>query len=633
MDVLLAPGMALMGRLKYARKFGLISLIFMLPIALLTYFFINEVNSGIRFAEKEQHGVAYLVPLKEVLSDMQQHRGMAAAMLNGDASFVSKLEAKQKHLQEQAARVDGVNGRHGEELGVSAQWKAIKTEWEGLRGRVANLSPKDSFAEHTALIAKVTALMVAVADGSNLTLDPDLDSYYLMDAIVTRLPAMSETLGQARAVGSGAAAKGGEPAVEVRIRLSVMENGINELLSAVEHSIQTAGSASPELGKRLASDLDTVSAVTKAFLQTMEQQLIKADRISIDPKNYFAESTAVIDQAFKLYDKLTPELDGMLQARIDSYVWRRTLVLGFLGGVLLLAFYLYAGFYGSVTRTVSSLNTATRAMAEGHLDIRADATGKDELAEAARNFNAMTDKLAQLISEVRSSADALSSASEEVSATAQSMSQASSEQAASVEETSASVEQMSASINQNADNAKVTNGMAETASHQANQGGQAVQETVIAMKTIAGKISIIDDIAYQTNLLALNAAIEAARAGEQGKGFAVVAAEVRKLAERSQVAAQEIGELASGSVSKAEQAGKLLQEMVPSINKTSDLVQEIAAASNEQSAGAAQINTAMNQLNQITQQNASSSEELAATAEEMSGQAENLQQLVSFFKA
>jgi methyl-accepting chemotaxis protein len=244
----------------------------------------------------------------------------------------------------------------------------------------------------------------------------------------------------------------------------------------------------------------------------------------------------------------------------------------------------------------------------------------------------MAAKLSGIIGEVRGSADALSSASEEVSATAQSMSQATSEQAASVEETSASVEQMSASITQNTENAKVTDGMASQAAKQAVEGGAAVKETVTAMKSIAGKIGIIDDIAYQTNLLALNAAIEAARAGEHGKGFAVVAAEVRKLAERSQVAAQEIGELASGSVEKAESAGNLLDEMVPSINKTSELVQEIAAASEEQSSGVGQINIAMTQLNQITQQNASSSEELAATAEEMSGQAGQLQELMSFFK-
>ena len=243
----------------------------------------------------------------------------------------------------------------------------------------------------------------------------------------------------------------------------------------------------------------------------------------------------------------------------------------------------------------------------------------------------MIEKLSQIIGEVNSAASNLASASEEVATTAQSMSQATSEQAASVEETSASVEQMSASINQNTDNAKVTDGMASQASKQAAEGGAAVKETVAAMKQIAGKIGIIDDIAYQTNLLALNAAIEAARAGEHGKGFAVVAAEVRKLAERSQVAAQEISELASGSVDKAESAGKLLDEIVPAIGKTSGLVQEIAAASSEQSSGVGQINTAMTQLNQITQQNASSSEELAATAEEMSSQAAQLQEVMSFF--
>ncbi len=155
--------------------------------------------------------------------------------------------------------------------------------------------------------------------------------------------------------------------------------------------------------------------------------------------------------------------------------------------------------------------------------------------------------------------------------------------------------------------------MASKAAKEAVEGGEAVKLTVDAMKQIARRIGIIDDIAYQTNLLALNAAIEAARAGDHGKGFAVVAAEVRKLAERSQVAAQEIGELASSSVEMAEKAGRLLDQMVPSINKTSDLVQEISAASVEQSTGVSQINQAMNQLSQVTQQNASCSEELAAS--------------------
>lgn len=279
---------------------------------------------------------------------------------------------------------------------------------------------------------------------------------------------------------------------------------------------------------------------------------------------------------------------------------------------------------------INAAEIASR-LAEGDLTANVVVTTRDETGMLLGAMQNMIGKLSHIIGEVRNASDNLSSASEQVSATAQSMSQATSEQAASVEETSASIEQMSVSINQNTDNARVTDGMASKAAREATEGGQSVQQTVIAMKKIAQRISIIDDIAYQTNLLALNAAIEAARAGEHGKGFAVVAAEVRKLAERSQVAAQEIGELSTSSVEMAEKAGSLLSEMVPSINKTSDLVQEISAASEEQAAGVGQINTAMAQLNQVTQQNASSSEELAATAEEMSSQAEQLQEAMSFF--
>jgi len=187
-------------------------------------------------------------------------------------------------------------------------------------------------------------------------------------------------------------------------------------------------------------------------------------------------------------------------------------------------------------------------------------------------------------------------------------------------------------VAQNAENAKVTDNMANTASQQATEGGQAVGETVDAMKQIADKIGIIEDIAYKTNLLALNAAIEAARAGEHGKGFAVVADEVRKLAERSQVSAQEISELAGNSVKIAERAGQLLEEMLPSIKRTADLVQEISAASEEQATGVNQVNTAVAQLDKVSQQSASSSEELASTAEEMSSQAQQLNETVGFFR-
>ncbi len=288
-----------------------------------------------------------------------------------------------------------------------------------------------------------------------------------------------------------------------------------------------------------------------------------------------------------------------------------------------------------VYRLLGPLDETVRAcqrVAAGDLHFQSEGDWHSETGRLTHAINTMAGNVASIVSDVRNAAVALSSSTTNVSDTALALSQVSSRQAASVEETSASIQQMSASINHNTENAKVTDGIASLAAEQAVAGGEAVIMTVAAMKQIVGKIGIIDDIAYQTNLLALNAAIEAARAGESGKGFAVVAAEVRKLAERSQVAAQEIGELASGSMEKAESAGKLLNEIVPAISHTSGLVQEIARASAEQSSGVLQVNNAMNQLNEITQQNTRSSENLAATAEDMSGKAMHLQKLMTFFK-
>jgi methyl-accepting chemotaxis protein len=286
----------------------------------------------------------------------------------------------------------------------------------------------------------------------------------------------------------------------------------------------------------------------------------------------------------------------------------------------------------AITGPLATAVGAAERIADGDLTGDVAVTSQDELGKLLVAMKRMSDRLSEVIGQVRTGSTSLVSAAAQVSATAQNVSQGTGEQAASVEETTSSLEQMSSSIQQNAANSKQTEQMASAGAGNAEESGKAVAETVQAMKDIAERISIIEEIAYQTNLLALNAAIEAARAGEHGKGFAVVATEVRKLAERSQKAAGEIGGLASRSVKVAERSGQLLVELVPAIRKTADLVQEVAAASREQSSGVAQINKAMMQVDQVTQRNASSAEELASTAEEMSSQAEALQQVMDFFR-
>jgi methyl-accepting chemotaxis protein len=268
-------------------------------------------------------------------------------------------------------------------------------------------------------------------------------------------------------------------------------------------------------------------------------------------------------------------------------------------------------------------------VAQGNLNMEVKSRFKGSALTAMKQ---MVERLSTIMRQVRSSADALATASEELASSSTTLAQNSGNQAASVEETSASMEEISATVMQNAENAKVTDGIASKSATEAKQGGVAVADTVTAMRQIAEKIGVVNSIAYKTNLLALNAAIEAGRAGEHGKGFAVVASEVGKLADRSQAAAEEISALAGKSVSLAERAGELLNEMVPSITRTSDLVREISAASGEQQNGVTQVNQAMSQLTQTTQSNAAASEQLSATAEAMSAQALELQQAVKFFQ-
>jgi methyl-accepting chemotaxis protein len=274
----------------------------------------------------------------------------------------------------------------------------------------------------------------------------------------------------------------------------------------------------------------------------------------------------------------------------------------------------------------------TRQLQEGHLHDRTDVKRNDELGDLATQVNSVVDKLASVISRIREMTGSVSAASNELNTSAHQLAQGSEQQAATLQEIASSLQNVDASVGRNAQHARDTARMANEASTQAERGGEAVRETVGAMREITQKILIVDDIAYQTNLLALNAAIEAARAGTHGKGFAVVAGEVRKLAERSQAAAQQISDLAKKSVAVAENAGTLLDRTVPMIRDTSNLIQEIAAASQEQMAAIREINVGVTQLEEVVQQNATSSHELSATATGLASQSSSLQREVDFFQ-
>lgn len=256
----------------------------------------------------------------------------------------------------------------------------------------------------------------------------------------------------------------------------------------------------------------------------------------------------------------------------------------------------------------------------------------DEIGEMVRAADELVERLRGVITDVKESIKAITSASNDTNKTAEKISESANEQASSVEEVSATMEEMTANIGNNSANARETEKIAKSASVSLQKVDIASKESLESVHNIAERIKIISVIAARTDILAINAAVEAARAGSNGDGFAVVASEVRKLAERSKSAAEEIVALTKKSVLVAEDSGRLVNELVPEIEKTSKLVQEISSASMEQNEGATQVKGAIQQLNSITQVNATEAEEMLSRAEALANQANQLREIISFFK-
>ena len=339
------------------------------------------------------------------------------------------------------------------------------------------------------------------------------------------------------------------------------------------------------------------------------------------------------------------EIDGIVKSAVGGDFAQRVPLEGKKGFMLNLATAMNA-LCENTGRTLDDLARVMSALASGDLTQRIEADYQGMFGKLKDDANTMADKIGSTIAEIKASAHEVTNASAEISTSTTDLSQRTEEQAASLEETSASMEEISATVKKNAENAHEANQSAITTRDLADRGGQVAAKAVEAMakiedssRKISDIIGVIDEIARQTNLLALNAAVEAARAGEAGRGFAVVASEVRSLAQRSSQAAKDIKDLITNSsgqvkegVDLVNKAGASLHEIVESIKKVSALVADIANAGAEQASGIEQVNKALTQMDDVTQQNSALVEENAATAKTLEHQAKAMDERVSFFR-
>ncbi|MBC3880235.1 CZB domain-containing protein [Undibacterium sp. LX40W] len=636
---LFSPSSLLMRKLRFPLKMTVISVAFFIPITWLIANFLINASKSSEFTSQERVGVRYAAKIFPALERAGVWRYHARSAAFGDSAAL--VSQSKQNFDIAFRELELVDAELGAKLSTASSISAVRIAYEAAKN--VQGSPDDIYQTMTQLSRALVLLLDRVTDTSGLALDPDLDSYYLMSAVLMRGPQVIQRTAELRGLGG--------TALFSQTVTAELSDGILKRVAVIEHELQLAKfdiekvkNASPNYFSQMS--VDAVEATTN-FVNVVKntfpagQTAVQGNRIE-----YVELANRTLSSQFTQIEKNLVVLDIMLESRqtkLNEEKWT-TLIISAFG--ITLALYLFLGFYRSMDGGIRKMRKELIRISMGDLRNDIDGNGSDEMASILREISHMQVSLRATVSAVQIASDHVVKSSLEIAQGTQDLSARTESAASALEESSAALEQTTSTVQMTAESVKQASVIAIENANTAIRGGDVMKDVVQTMETIqesSKKISdiigVIDGIAFQTNILALNAAVEAARAGEQGRGFAVVASEVRALAGRSAEAAKEIKGLITTSSEKitsgtlvVKNAGATMVEIVENADRIKTLLDDVANGAREQSTGVAQIGEAVSELDRNTQANAALVEETAAAANSQCGVAVQLAAQVDEFR-
>lgn len=640
----LAPGVKAFRNMGFPAKAGAISIAFLIPIVILLTLLILSERSVIDVAVAEANGVVYTRALVDVIETGVEHRAIASWGSEEDLAEI------QDRVRVGQAKIRQMNGQFGQAFDATAAHDALQTASENVLSSSATSDQQATFEAHNAVLRAQLELLSAVANGSQLALDPALATYHLMNLSVMRMPGQIVNLSHLGDVTLMALKKGAmdQASRDDLISRLAIHRFVKEEINASFKTVDVELSGFAKRSKRFDAQLSE-GEMLSSIEASLDPGKWSDASAGVDPARIAAlgqSRTNALKLAFAIERELLDELDRGLEDRIaaskKTIAVQMALVMFFVLG----AFYMLMGFYRVMQGGLNRVSEQLMEINRGNLNQIDTPWGKDEAADLMNTLIDMQATLRSIVRGVLEGAQSVQTASEEISSASKDLANRTEETAANLQETSASMEQISGTVKNTAHTLTGAAAIVHNNATAAQRGGQVIGQVVKTMGVIQSSsnkigeiIGVIEGIAFQTNILALNAAVEAARAGDQGRGFAVVATEVRALASRSSSAAREIKQLISASLKQVEdgtsvaaEAGATMQEIVTNASKIATLIDTIALASKEQLIGVNQVSDALVELDRSTQQNAALVEQTSASAEALSEQSDRLAEHASFFK-